>query len=336
MTGDDQNGVPGVEVASVLAALDEPAFVLADGTLQQCNHAARSLFGEDLVGTAVTDAFEPHPDLLAAIESGGLSTVRTDVGGETSHLDVRTAELDSSADGERRLVRCRDVTEREQLAQQVDQLEQFASLMSHDLRNPLDVAIGRTNAVKEMLDDPELEGHLGGAQDAHERMERLIDEALKLARHGKEIGEPSHVALETIAADAWSHVDTGDATLDAETQLVVAADRSRLSHLLENLFRNAIEHAGRDVTVTIGTLPDESGFYLADDGPGIPPEQQAAIFETGYSDGGGTGLGLAITASITEAHGWEVSVCDADSGGARFEFTGVDTVDPSLAEPDAE
>jgi signal transduction histidine kinase len=76
------------------------------------------------------------------------------------------------------------------------------------------------------------------------------------------------------------------------------------------------------VTVTVGDLPD--GFYVADDGPGIPATERGSVFEAGYStDSGGTGFGLSIVATIAEAHGWTVEVTESEAGGARFEVTGV-------------
>ena len=97
----------------------------------------------------------------------------------------------------------------------------------------------------------------------------------------------------------------------------------RLEQLLENLFRNAVDHAGEDVTVTVGDLDDE--FYVADDGPGISDDERDRVFEDGYSTvEEGAGLGLAIVAGIAEAHGWSVTVTESEDGGARFEVTGVE------------
>jgi signal transduction histidine kinase len=77
------------------------------------------------------------------------------------------------------------------------------------------------------------------------------------------------------------------------------------------------------VTVTVGGLPD--GFFVADDGPGIPPEDRERVFETGYSTSAeGTGFGLRIVREVAQAHGWDVSVTESDGGGARFEIRGAD------------
>jgi signal transduction histidine kinase len=88
-----------------------------------------------------------------------------------------------------------------------------------------------------------------------------------------------------------------------------------------------VEDAGSDpsVTVTVGDLPD--GFFVADDGPGIPAEVRDEAFEAGYSTNPeGTGFGLSIVREVADAHGWDVRLVDAEEGGARFEFRGVTVV----------
>jgi signal transduction histidine kinase len=80
----------------------------------------------------------------------------------------------------------------------------------------------------------------------------------------------------------------------------------------------------RGVTVEIGPLED--GFYIADDGRGIPESEREAVFEYGYSTADdGTGFGLSIVREIAESHGWTVSVTGSEAGGARFEITGVES-----------
>jgi|SRR6056297_1740290 len=97
-----------------------------------------------------------------------------------------------------------------------------------------------------------------------------------------------------------------------------------LHELFVNLFENARDHGGSSVTVRVGMLDgsDRSGFYIEDDGAGIPAEDSEEIFEWGHTTtGDGTGFGLAIVAEIAEAHGWEIGVGESASGGARFEIT---------------
>jgi signal transduction histidine kinase len=149
---------------------------------------------------------------------------------------------------------------------------------------------------------------------------------LTIAREGTQVEETEATTLGAIAEESWSCVGTANATLRTETQHAIQADPGRLKQLLENLVRNAVSHGGEDVTVTVGELED--GFYVADDGPGIPVEERDEVFEAGYSTTAeGTGFGLNIVQGIAGAHGWEISITDSDDGGARFEITDAEIVE---------
>ncbi|MFB6130585.1 MAG: sensor histidine kinase [Salinigranum sp.] len=90
---------------------------------------------------------------------------------------------------------------------------------------------------------------------------------------------------------------------------------------MENLFRNAVEHGPPGVTVRVGALDDEPGFYVADDGPGISRDERERVFERGYTTAdSGTGYGLSIVSEIANAHEWSLSVSESDADGARFEI----------------
>ena len=99
-----------------------------------------------------------------------------------------------------------------------------------------------------------------------------------------------------------------------------------MRQVLENLFRNAIEHGGPEVTVRVGR--DESRLYVADDGPGVPAADRDRVFEPGVTNSpDGTGFGLAIVRRIAQAHGWEVRLTETTHGGTRIEFDGVTFVE---------
>jgi len=218
----------------------------------------------------------------------------------------------------------RELRERErELRQQNEQLEEFASVLSHDLRNPLNVATGRL----EFIEGEEHEEHLEAIRRAHERMDALIEDVLTLARQGQTVGETTVIPVQRTVTQAWRQVDTGTATIDADIDLEIEADESRLQQLFENLFRNAIEHGGDGVTVRVATLADGTGFYVADDGPGIPSDEREKIFDHGYSTAAeGTGFGLAIVQQVVRAHNWTIAVAESIEGGARFEIRGVTPV----------
>jgi len=214
--------------------------------------------------------------------------------------------------------------------------DRIASVISHDLRNPLDVANAHLQAARETGG----EEHFEEVRQSHDRMERIIQDVLTLARGESALNLVTGVDVDTVAADAWASVETPNASLALDEDLsTIEADPDRLQRLFENLFRNSVEHAaraatdgveqadgsdddsGQDVQVRVGHTSD--GFFVTDDGPGVPPEDRTRVFDSGYSGngtGGGTGLGLTIVKEIADAHDWTVSLTDGSLGGARFEF----------------
>jgi signal transduction histidine kinase len=212
----------------------------------------------------------------------------------------------------------RDVTERK-LRQRNERLDEFARTVSHDLRSPLNVAQGRLELARRECESD----HLDDIEAAHGRIAALIEDLLRLARQGEQVGETEPVAVAEAVDECWQVVEREAATLSNGTDLVVRADRSRLKQLLTNLLRNAVEHGGRDVVVMTGDLPD--GFYVEDDGPGVPESERESVFDPGYSTSSdGTGLGLRIVEQVADAHGWRIRVTEGSFGGARFEVSGVD------------
>ena len=208
----------------------------------------------------------------------------------------------------------------QELERKTERLEEFASIVSHDLRNPLGVASGYLELVREDCESPFIED----IERAHDRMEALIEALLTLAREGESATERTPVALADVIAKCWDTVETAEASLTIDTSQTVMADESRLKQLFENLIRNAVEHGGNAVTVTVGDLAN--GFYVEDTGSGIPESTGETVFEPGYSTNSeGTGFGLSIVQRIAEAHGWNVRVTECSDGGARFEITNVDS-----------
>jgi PAS domain S-box-containing protein len=250
--------------------------------------------------------------------------------GERVCFDVSVTPLENGdGDVTGRVLLIHDVTDREQrkqkleertteLERQNEQLDDFASIVSHDLRNPLNVAKGSID-LAERKDDEEFYQKV---RDAHDRMEDIIEDVLTMARQGQTIDETESVELAAVVEAAWNNVGTKDATLELAVDATVQADRNRLVQAFENWIRNAIEHGRDDVTITVGGL--EGGFYVADDGPGIPEKHRDSVLEQGYTTSdSGTGFGLAIINTVVDAHGWDVAVTESESGGARFDVTGV-------------
>lgn len=325
----------------------EPRIDAPDG-----GHAAKAYRTGEAI---LTDDMQESPDANPLLEYHGamtvpigefgvFQTVSFEVGA-FDRTDLKLAEILVSHVREA-LDRLEQTTRlersREELARENERLDEFTSIVSHDLRNPLNVA---TLQLELLSEDVEHE-RLDAAREALDRTETLISNLLALAREGEAVSEFDAVRLDRNARRAWQHVDTGAADLDVRTEVTIEADESRLRQLLSNLFRNSVEHGstnsrtesddavehgsadpeGRELTVTVGKTDD--GFFVADDGEGFPSDIRDRIFESGVSDGeNSTGLGLAIVKRTAEAHGWEVRATDSESGGARFEFTGVDAIE---------
>ena len=235
---------------------------------------------------------------------------------DVSLAKILAATIESAL---RQVDREAELREREQsLARQNERLEEFASIVSHDLRTPLDLAGVHLELATE--GEPS-EDHLAEVASAHTRMSDLIDDILTWASEGDVVESPELVTLPALVRECWEDQQTDAATLNVETRRTVPADRNRLKQVLGNLLDNALAYAGDEPTVTVGDLEDADGVFVADDGPGIPEGEREAVFESGHTlSMAGTGFGLAIVRQIVEAHDWSITLTESDSGGARFEM----------------
>ncbi|MFB6301737.1 MAG: PAS domain S-box protein [Haloferacaceae archaeon] len=346
--------------------------VAPDGTIRRANDHAEEVLG--LTRSEITDRTYDDPEWGIIDENGDpipseelpFERVR-DTGepvfdyehgiewpdGTRRWLSINATPLTTDGgDLEAVIAVTKDVTaqrehERE-IERQNERLEEFASIVSHDLRNPLNVAQGRLELAREDCES----AHLDDVAAALDRSQALIDDLLRLARGGNTATGLEAVDLAATVEDSWANVETADATLVIETERTIRADRGRLKQLLENLIRNAVEHGstgsrpeaddavehgstgsqappgdalehgGEGVTVTVGDVA--GGFYVADDGRGIPADERDDVFQAGYSTSAeGTGFGLSIVKQVVEAHDWEVRIAESTEGGARFEITGL-------------
>ncbi|WP_135806685.1 PAS domain S-box protein [Halorussus marinus] len=371
----DDADAPGIDdVGEHRQAFDALAEASADGiimldddsTVRYANPAVERILGyepDELVGaskmTIIPERLrEVHAEALQRyLETGRKHIDWTYVELPGRHADGHEVPLAVSLNdfehaGEHYFVGTfRDISDRKaaerELERQNDRLERFASMLAHELRNPLEIA----RVSVELLDGGD-EATREEIADALGRIDEIIDVLLAIARDRELIEGVEAVALAGVAADAWADIETGAATLENDAEAVVRANPSHLRHLLENLFRNAIEHGSTSdgpsddgdsepdsadsddapVTVRIGDLSDPDprsdapvgGFYVEDTGSGIPESQRAAVAEPGFTtDEAGIGLGLTFVAELAAAYGWEWSITESEAGGARFEFVGV-------------
>ncbi|WP_137288510.1 PAS domain-containing sensor histidine kinase [Natronorubrum halophilum] len=320
---------------------------------------------EDIYGRPVEDVLEDmfvvieatHPDDRAPvmdmmadrdgrIETGDAKQMEHRVikpDGDVRWVETRVFPLPSAPGDTPQVVGVTiDITERKrtelELERQNERLERFANILSHDLRNPLTTAKG----YLDLATDKYSHKYLDAVDQALTRIEEIITDVLTLSRIGKAAETTETVDLEAAAKEAWLIVDEQRGHLETVNDLgAIEADRSLVGQLFENAFRNAIEHGStgsrpvtddsvehgsQDVTVRVGPLEEANGFYVADDGVGIPESEHEQVFEAGYSTSEkGTGYGLLIIREIVDAHGWDVRITDSETDGVRLEVTDVTT-----------
>ena len=322
---------------AIFETIPEPLVhvVFEDGepVIKRVNPAFEAVFGqtqEALAGRSLNDVIVPADRMAEARELDEQAQVGDTVEREVVRLAAGgTREFRfrvnwfQAVGGQREAigvyVDISDQKDRQrELERQNRRLDEFASVVSHDLRNPLNVIQGRADLARETGE----ERHFEAIERATGRMEELIDDLLSLARAGATVQDVEAIELAELVRTCWATVGAESATLELADEPRVHADEGQLQQLLENLLLNAVVHGGDGVTIRVGALPD--GFYVEDDGPGIPPAERDQVFEAGYTTAeSGTGFGLLIVRSVAESHGWDVAVTEGPDGGARFEVTGV-------------
>jgi PAS domain S-box-containing protein len=304
------------------------------------NEQMGSIFGvapQELLGSQLDTALEGIIDLelSTATDGGQTETVSLSVAGERREFEVSVSPISDSTDTHvGHAVLFSDVTEKAEqrhelqqqkraLQRQNERLDQFASVVSHDLRNPLGVAQLRLNLLKEEIECE----HVESIEHSLNRMETMIDDLLTMARADQTVedGQVEQILLHELAESAWETTRTEAGTLELAVpdEAVVDGHRSLLRTALENLFRNALDHNDPPVTVRLRAETDDSGhverFVVEDDGTGIQVDRHEAVFEYGHTTSDeGTGFGLSIVREVVQAHGWSVRVTDGEDGGACF------------------
>lgn len=291
---------------------------------------------EEVIGTDAFDTVLPEDREYAANafaetigNPGDEVTVEfraIDAEGDQRWLEARGANYLDDPIIEGVMVNVRDITERklreQDLERQKDHLQGLTRFLTHDVQNQLTVLEGYVTLIDRKTDIDEV----GSIQASVDRIDEMIEKVGTLAESGQAISDQEAVSLEAVVEDSRQTTITpeSEATVEVLDDVTISADRERLQTLLENILGNAVEHGGPAVNIEVGAL--EHGFYVADDGPGIPEDQLDEVFSPGATVDG-AGLGLVIVDRIAEAHGWEVTIETSDAGGARFEIDGVETAD---------
>jgi len=335
---------------AVIESMDDAVFIIDHGgSIRYTNSAANRLLDRpsdaEAPTASVEDAFASRPTLLECYTRAAEGEDLTEdtildrtIDGEQRFYDIGASTITNSTQEDVGVVVvARDITETRrqrgqlrvrtaqleqktaQLQRQNERLDQFSQYISHDLRNPIQVASGYIEIARETGDLSRLDD----IDRAVGRMNEMVEDLRELTTVDRGSLDVHSVNLATAAYTAWAHVDTAGATLSVPDNATILADNDYLLHVFENLFRNAIEHGGTDArTIVVAPLPD--GFYVADDGVGIPEADRDSVLDHGYSTtDGGTGLGMSIVRTIADAHDWTVTVTESAAGGARFEFRNV-------------
>jgi signal transduction histidine kinase len=322
-------------------------YLVVEGTAFDALPVDRNqLEGERFADAHTSEYVEQYESLYRAALDGERSEFEFTYAGRTYRghtVPVRNRTDDVVAG----MALTQDVTDareqRARLERQNDRLDRFASIVSHDLRTPLNVVDGSVALLREATGDGDqaaVEENLDRISRACRRMNDIVENVLTLARQPDRIDDTDDVPLAETVTSVWHDLDAEGAVLvvdvdvDGRATTTLRADEHALRRLLENLFVNAVTHGSADgdtVTVRVewaaGDEGDagEPGFAVSDDGPGLSDEAREHAFDWGYTtDGSGVGFGLGIVQRIAEAHGWTVSVTESAAGGARFEVRGVD------------
>lgn len=224
----------------------------------------------------------------------------------------------------------------EELERSNEELQQFAYIASHDLREPLRVICGYLELLREDLGEaagPELDTYIRGAMSSASRMQSLIDDLLTYSRVGAAKPDPVPLDLNAIVDDTLENLGQTIQEQAAEIKVgelpTVLGDASQISQLFQNLLANAIKFRGSEsprISVSSAREGSRCILTVADNGIGFDPKDSGRVFEIFQrvhpsSDISGTGIGLAICKKIVDQHGGRIWVESEPGKGTTFYFS---------------
>lgn len=220
----------------------------------------------------------------------------------------------------------RDINDRKEHEKEVkrqrDRLDNVVDIMSHDLRNLMSVAMSRSEILIHNYNDENAKS----IKKSLNRMDNLISDSVELAEGGKKVVDFKSINLKRLLEKCKENAIGDKAELECADKVVIKADKDKLSNLIENIYNNAIEHNDKQDLILRSGAIEENGFYIEDNGKGIPEEEREKVLKSGYKgdNSSGSGLGLKIVDEIVKSHDWSLEITESASGGARFEITGVE------------
>jgi signal transduction histidine kinase len=275
--------------------------------------------------------------LATAVVAGSLSNLKNQALIRSEAAEERLAELnrqlESRVEEAVRAVRAANASlneRNEELAELVRQRDLFTRAISHDLRSPLTAAGEALRMAREKA-PTERARFVGMAEDNLGRADRMLVGLRELLRAAGKAAAREHVAVEPLLQHLIDDLRAERLIADLPVRIVgpmgeVVGSREQLAHVFRNLIRNAIEH-NRDLTnlaVEVGR-DGAAGFYVRDNGRGIPESLHACIFEpfrrATVDDDEGLGIGLALVEAIVTQAGGKIQVESQPGEGATFRFT---------------
>lgn len=278
-----------------------------------------------------SEAFrEDDRDVLDTGESKVVEEELTTESGETRILQTTKIPYEVPGSGEDAVLGyARDVTELKEyeqtLEKQRDNLELLNRIVRHDIRNDLQIISTYAETLENYVED--------GGEEYRSKILEASQNAVEMTNTARDVTDvmlqsatdlfpvPLHRVLDNTIDDVRSSYDRALVTVDGSLPDVAVLADDMLSSIFKNLLSNAIQHNDKEVPEVHVSADCSDGsvtLTIADNGPGIPDERKAQVFERGESGNGGAGLGLYLVAYIVDSYDGSVRIEDNEPTGAVF------------------
>lgn len=313
-------GAPGAVGDLLRTVFDDnadPILVLStEGQVLLANASAHELVGDGVVGASF------------GVPASSGQTAEIDLLSATGRRVAELRMVESSMDGTPVYVATlRDITDRVRAEQS---LRSFVGTASHEFRTPLFAIAGFAETLldtRESLPDESIDRYLRIIHRQANRLARLVDDLLSLARLDEGAVEPNRATtLLAVAAEGAVAMSSGDAVVAVDPDATALVDPDHLEEMLINLIGNALKYGAPPIEVLVRPGPEDThvDLLVRDHGDGVPAAFRDRMFDRFSRDRRsagsthGAGLGLAIVAGLATRNRAEISYEDTEGGGATF------------------